>query len=61
MAKISADVACGICSCGKIAVYNDKFDAAFCVQCDKWIEPVCGNRDCIFCAERPEKPSQTDE
>ena len=37
--------------------YSPKHDATFCVDCDKWLVPVCRNVNCDFCSGRPDKPS----
>ncbi|MCR5122476.1 MAG: hypothetical protein K6B74_08675 [Ruminococcus sp.] len=33
------------------------YDAKFCMDCDKWLEDVCGDPECTFCAQRPYSPS----
>lgn len=56
------------CTCGKERKYSFRYDAYFCEACDKWLEPHCqlagktsdsSSVHCIYCDERPEKPSQT--
>ena len=44
---------CGRDNIFQIAVY----DAKFCMDCDKWLEDVCGDPACTFCANRPYSPS----
>lgn len=36
---------------------NEKHDAYFCAECDKWIEKQCGDEGCDFCRSRPQRPS----
>jgi hypothetical protein len=49
------------CTCGVEPEYNEKYDAAYCVGCDVWLEQNCGfpaSGDCYYdCANRPVKPS----
>lgn len=42
--------------CGSTGVYYEKYDAYACDECDVWIEGV-GEGYCLFCMERPERPS----
>lgn len=37
--------------------YSERWDAYYCNKCDAWIEDRCGDPDCEFCRDRPEKPS----
>lgn len=37
--------------------YSEQFDSAFCPTCDAWREEPCGDPECEYCLERPEKPS----
>lgn len=48
------DEKCSICS--NSLIYHDKYDAYFCAYCNFWTEDTCGNSDCEFCKDRPEKP-----
>lgn len=47
--------------CEAEAERSVRHDAYFCAKCDQWLEPVCfgqlPNDPCIYCKERPEKPS----
>jgi hypothetical protein len=36
--------------------YRDGWDARYCIDCNAWIEPKCGDPSCEFCANRPEHP-----
>lgn len=36
--------------------YNEKHDAYYCEKCNFWSEKNCGDKNCYFCADRPEKP-----
>lgn len=38
--------------------YNEKRDAHFCMRCDVWLEKNCGDVLCVFCNNRPVKPSE---
>jgi len=44
-------------ACNEAGKYNDQFDSYYCEKCDIWIENFCINPTCMFCADRPEKPS----
>jgi hypothetical protein len=41
--------------------YSERRDAYYCKECDAWFEGRCGDRDCEFCRDRPEKPSEDGE
>ena len=47
------------CLCGKLRTYSFRYDAFFCAdsKCDRWLTAKCDDAACIFCAERPLKPS----
>lgn len=49
------------CTCGVTPEYCARYDAAYCVGCDLWLEQGCGFpavHDCFYeCADRPERPS----
>jgi len=36
--------------------YSAKHDAYFCERTQEWKEPKCGDPNCHFCANRPDKP-----
>lgn len=42
--------------CNRPQSRSDKYDAYYCKHCNIWLEPVCGNRNCEFCAARPRNP-----
>jgi hypothetical protein len=44
--------------CGREADHCSEYDSYYCEVCDIWLDPVCGDPNCMFCAHRPEKPSQ---
>ena len=47
------------CDCGEKSFYSDwasGYDAYYCVVCNKWLNPGCGDPNCEFCKDRPEKP-----
>lgn len=43
------------CTCNR--TYSERYDNYYCETCDKWLEPKCSDETCVFCKERPEKPS----
>ncbi len=42
--------------CSGAGVLYDSYDAAFCPQCNVWIEGACRDPKCEFCAHRPASP-----
>lgn len=36
--------------------YSQQHDAAFCFECNIWLEGKCDDYLCYFCVGRPEKP-----
>ena len=52
--KFDGEVGSWVCDkCGNALEY--------CPVCDEWKIDGCGDPDCVFCAERPEKPSMVKE
>lgn len=46
--------------CGKRSrFYSAEYDVYGCKACDVWMEDKCKDKQCEFCANRPEKPSDT--
>jgi hypothetical protein len=43
-------------SCKYQIYYYDKYDASFCLQCNRWIEDKCNDENCNYCNSRPMKP-----
>jgi hypothetical protein len=37
-------------------VFNSTHDAAYCTKHNIWVEPLCEDPSCKFCATRPTKP-----
>lgn len=35
-----------------------KYDSYYCAVCNVWTEGKCEDKNCEFCKERPEKPSE---
>lgn len=48
---------CSICDCGKRGDHDERHDAYFCSDCNKWLESGCDDPECSFCKDRPEKPT----
>jgi hypothetical protein len=47
----------GACStCGGLAVYVLAFDATACAECNRWLDLLCPDSDCVHCRIRPDKP-----
>ena len=46
--------------CGTPIWFDDYVDASFCPACDLWLNGKCSDRECVYCAYRPEKPSQSE-
>lgn len=42
--------------CHEAAVYYVAFDATFCPTCNRWLQLLCDDPDCVHCRCRPEKP-----
>ena len=42
--------------CGAKTEYHPDYDAQFCRDCNRWTEQGCGQSQCSFCGDRPEKP-----
>ena len=60
--KFNGEVGFWVCDkCGNALEYCKKHDAEYCPVCDEWKIDGCGDPDCVFCADRPEKPSMVKE
>ena len=44
-----------LCETHEKAEYSDRFDAYYCPICKEWLEKKCGDDECIFCINRPNK------
>ena len=44
--------------CNNKISYDEKHDSAYCEACDKWLEGTCGDENCLYCKDRPDKPSK---
>ena len=42
--------------CNGELIRDSKHDAYYCTGCGEWVEAVCGDSDCGFCKDRPDKP-----
>ncbi len=43
-------------TCKAKTFYNERYDANYCKTCNIWLEDNCGDKDCFYCASRPEFP-----
>lgn len=43
-------------NCGCVEVYYERYDSSICPECNEWKHDKCGDPDCQFCSDRPEKP-----
>jgi hypothetical protein len=44
--------------CGQNRIYHAKHDTFYCYECDQWLEGQCEEGTCIYCQDRPERPSE---
>jgi len=44
-------------NCDSRLQYSEEFDAYFCEACNQWKDERCGDPDCPYCIERPERPN----
>jgi len=42
--------------CGNFLILYKKYDSYFCAYCNEWTEGRCGDPNCFYCNDRPEKP-----
>ena len=42
--------------CGTMRVYSEEYDSYYCSKCLYWLERICLDRFCQFCADRPKYP-----
>lgn len=42
--------------CGGARVYFLAYDATCCPSCNRWLELLCSEPECIHCLCRPERP-----
>lgn len=55
--KIDGFVTGKKCSkCNNKLIYYKKYDSHFCANCNEWTEKSCGDPNCEFCANRPNRP-----
>jgi hypothetical protein len=46
-------------TCGKCCtaiIYSSYADSKLCGKCNEWLESNCGDPECDYCRERPERP-----
>jgi len=41
--------------------YSEPWDSYYCKKCDIWLEDRCKDTECMFCSNRPKKPSGANE
>jgi hypothetical protein len=54
------DLNCPTCSNEKRS-YSEEYDAYYCDFCNSWLEDTCGDSDCEYCNNRPEKPLKEEQ
>lgn len=37
--------------------FSDRYEAYYCQPCNIWLEPLCDETDCPFCAPIPLRPA----
>ena len=47
---------CAVCGKAIHEFHNEKHDAYYCPECNRWNEPTCSDPECRECSTRPEKP-----
>lgn len=47
--------------CKRKAIYHDVVDSFLCAQCNCWLESVCKDPDCNYCAERLATPLPSEQ
>lgn len=45
-------------ACGSVLILDYTYDSYFCESCDTWAENKCNDEHCLFCVDRPDKPSE---
>ncbi len=36
--------------------WSDGYDAQYCVDCNEWLTSKCSDPQCMYCADRPDRP-----
>ena len=49
---------CPLCGQKGVVRLFYEYDACGCMNCNNWLEAVCTDPDCPFCANRPETPQE---
>ena len=44
--------------CKGILEYSGEYDTYYCSTCNVWAEERCDDDNCMFCKNRPNKPSE---
>jgi hypothetical protein len=42
-------------------IYSEEYDAYYDEDTNEWLEEVCGDTNCEYCMNRPEKPMKEDK
>ena len=42
--------------CGMPRSQSLRYDAYYCSNCNVWLDPKCGDPNCVFCKDRYETP-----
>lgn len=52
---MAAERACPVC--GNHHHFSSRRDSCFCEPCDEWAEKKCSDGECVYCKDRPTRPS----
>jgi hypothetical protein len=47
---------CLACVCKHELLYSDQYDSEYCPVCLEWRDELCGEKKCLTCCRRPDKP-----
>lgn len=42
--------------CDNFLIYYEKYDVFICAYCNEWTERKCGDINCEYCKNRPDRP-----
>jgi len=49
------------CQCNGNEKYSEEYDSYYCDTCNKWLEDICTDRECLFCKTRPATPKESND